>query len=95
MDLIDKYLPQIFFADLNSVERLKTLVKSWQRAIKINQEFEMKNSKIYAEFENLLIDIMGSRKCSVGSFENYYEPKLNVERINKLYSMLQKPFIDE
>lgn len=47
-------------------------------------------SGILADFENLLIDVMGSRKCSIGSLENYYELHLEVKRINELYSKIQE-----
>ena len=49
-------------------------------------------SVILADFGNLLIDIMGSRKCSIGSLENYYDLHLEVKRISELYSKLQEYF---
>ena len=45
MDLIKKYLPKTYYAGLSSEERLKMLIKHWQRAIKVNQELEEKISK--------------------------------------------------
>lgn len=47
-------------------------------------------SGILADFKNLLIDVMSSRKCSIGSLGNYYDLHLEVERINKLYSKIQE-----
>ena len=49
-------------------------------------------SGILADFENLLVDVMGARKCSIGSLENYYDLHLEVKRINELYSKLQEYF---
>ena len=46
--------------------------------------------KILVDFENLLIDIMGKRTCSIGSLHSHYEVHLKVERINELYSKLQE-----
>lgn len=39
-DLIKKHLPKTFYAGLGSEERLKMLVKHWQRAIEINHQLE-------------------------------------------------------
>ena len=52
-------------------------------------QHETQVSGILADFENLLIDIMCSRKCSIGSLENYYDLRLEVKRINELYSKIQ------
>jgi len=58
----------------------------------ISSQLEPQVSGILADFENLLIDVMGSRKCSIGSLENYYDPYLEVKRISELYSKLQEYF---
>ena len=50
---------------------------------------EDKNN-LMRDYENLLIDIMGKRKVSIGSLENYYDLHLEVESIDKQYSRLQQ-----
>jgi hypothetical protein len=45
MDLIKTHIPETFYAELPDEERLKMLIKHWQRAIKVNQELEEKISK--------------------------------------------------
>lgn len=57
--------------------------------LKVNS-LEARVSEIFADFENLLVNVMGSRKCSIGSLENYYDLHLEVKRINELYSKIQE-----
>ena len=45
-EIINKYLPDTFYAGLNSEERLKMLVKHWQRAIEVNHQLEEKISNL-------------------------------------------------
>ena len=59
---------------------------------KNSNQVDLLVSVILADFGNLLIDIMGSRKCSIGSLENYYDLHLEVKRISELYSKLQEYF---
>ena len=44
-DLIKKYLPKSFYAGLDSEERLKMLIKHWQRAIKIINKINQREIK--------------------------------------------------
>ncbi|MBK7380473.1 MAG: hypothetical protein IPJ03_16080 [Ignavibacteriales bacterium] len=62
---------------------------AYEAGTKVSQ-MQLPVSEILADFENLLISIMSSRKCSIGSIENYYDLRLEVERINKLYSKIQE-----
>lgn len=54
-----------------------------------SSQLEAQVSEILADFENLLIEIMSNRKCSIGSIDNYYDLHLEVKKINELYSKLQ------
>jgi len=45
-DLIKEILPETFYADMCSEDRLRMMVKHWNRAIKINQELEEKISNL-------------------------------------------------
>jgi len=61
-----------------------------QNAIdQLSSQLEAQVSEILADFENLLIEIMSNRKCSIGSIDNYYDLHLEVKKINELYSKLQ------